>query len=259
MAYLPVQNLSDEVLAFMHALLPEGSYELIEETLVDILETKRTGLLSLGLATALYFGTNGMHTLMDVYNRYDRRLFVVKRLRAILIVLGVGLLGLLSLSIYILGEIVLLYFIDHSPLPSSLSVSAVVFLQWFIVLFALYLTCIILYRFGDTRNERFRYVYPGAIVATISMVIISIGYAWYADNFANYNKLYGSLGALIITMLYIYFISIAIIAGHEVNRSLMQAGFHKVAKDMKSNPMVKHDSTKRPVITLQDVQERTSI
>ncbi len=77
-----------------------------------------------------------------------------------------------------------------------------------------------LYRFGPSMKKKIKYISPGAGVATFLAIVSSVGFSYYVNNFGSYNEVYGSLGAIIITMIWIQINSMALIVGYELNASI---------------------------------------
>jgi membrane protein len=81
-----------------------------------------------------------------------------------------------------------------------------------------------IYYLGGDRTLKWRFFSAGSTLATLMVLIVSFGFGYYVDNFANYNKVYGSIGTIIVVMLWIYFNSIVLLLGFELNASIQQAG-----------------------------------
>jgi membrane protein len=220
--YIPIPDLEIEVLTFMQDVVPHNAYVLIYDTLQDLLVTRRTGLLSVGLVTSIYFASSGVYTLISVFNTKDDRNFWKKRLVGIALTFAIGLTLIISVGTLVLSEYIL-HIIIEETIKTSYNLDLVfTLLRWLINFLTLFTLIVIFYRTGDSRMKKLKDTYTGAIIATILSVATSVGYGFYVDNIANYNKLYGSLGAIVITMLLLYFNSMVIIIGHEINVSILQ-------------------------------------
>lgn len=221
--YIPIEDLSHHIMSFMRTVLPRSSFEIIDETLQDILNTPRSGLLSIGLITAIYFASNGIFALMETYNKRDKRSFWKKRLLAIGLTFLMGILVITIISLFIVTEYSVELLIYYTPINDQVLYYALLVIRWLMLFFLAFAATTILYRHADSRVESWNHIFPGAFLATLLTVVTSIAYAFYINNWGNYNRFYGSLGAIIITMLWLYFNAMVLIIGHEFNRSLVHA------------------------------------
>jgi membrane protein len=203
--------------------MPKSSFEIIDETLQDILNNPRSGLLSVGLITAIYFASNGIFALIETYNKRDKRSFWKKRLLAIGLTFLMGILIITIISLFIVTEYSVELLIYYTPINDQVLYYALILARWLMLFFLMFSATTIIYRHADARAESWRHIFPGAFLATLLTVITSVLYAFYLNNWGNYNRFYGSLGAIIITMLWLYFNSMVLIIGHEFNRSLVHA------------------------------------
>ncbi|MEX0966814.1 MAG: YihY/virulence factor BrkB family protein [Bacteroidia bacterium] len=229
--YVPIDNMSGELLIFLSEFLPESAYETIRDTLVDILKTQRVGLLSFVIILALYYSQNGFHSLLEAFDKNDPRPFWKKRLLALgfsfilpfLLILGIAILtGTEALVKYLLLED---YMMDY-----AFSFLLLV-LKW-MVFFAIILTgTTLLYYYGTPRMKRWKIFMPGAFFASVIIMLCSVGFGLYVDNFSQYNKLFGSLGALIVVMVLLYINAAVLVIGYEINDIiLISRKYEKLAK-----------------------------
>lgn len=223
--YIPIEDLSVQIMSFMRSIMPHSSFQIVDETLQDILNTPRSGLLSVGLISAVYFASNGILALIQTYNKRDRRSFWRKRLLAIGLTMLMGILIITIISLFIVTEYAVELLIYYAPINDQVLYYSLIVIRWLMLFFLLFSVTTILYRHGDVRAESWRHIFPGAFLATVLNVLTSIAYGFYINNWGNYNRFYGSLGAIIITMLWLQFNSMVLIIGHEFNRSLVHARF----------------------------------
>jgi membrane protein len=221
--YIPIENLHKQIMFFLKSLMPASAYETVDTTITDILAEPRRGLLSVGLLGALWFASNGIFSLMQTFNKRDKRSFWKKRFIAIGLTFALGILLVTVISLFLLTEFSIELLIYYTSISHKLLYIMLLSIRWFLLFILLIGAYVILYRLGDTRSERWKYTFPGAILAAILAVLTSVGYAYYVESWGNYNRLYGSLGAMIITMLWLYFNAMVLIIGHEFNRALGHA------------------------------------
>jgi membrane protein len=129
----------------------------------------------------------------------------------------------LSMGLLIGGEIALNYMTKIGILTDKIVV-LLLFASRFMALFIIFLTMVsLIYYFGPSVEDRWRFFNPGSIIATFLIIGISYGFSFYLSNFANYNKIYGSIGAIIAFMVWLYFISVILLIGFEINASIDRA------------------------------------
>ena len=219
--YVPVPKLADEIVDFMQEIMPSSAFDTIDETLRDVLQTRRGGLLSIGLIAAIYFASNGVFSLMSVLNSHMKRSYWRQKLISFWITLWLGGIIIIGVSLIVGLQFSENFITKATTLERALVADILSILQWILLGVLVCASNLIMYRHGDERSERWRYVLPGAIMATFLTAITSYGYTYYVGHFAHYNKLYGSLGAMIITMLWLNFNAMGIIIGHDFNRALI--------------------------------------
>ena len=218
--YIPVDNFQEQLLLQLEILLPTDAYQLTRTTIEDIISQPRGGLLSFGFITALLFATNGVNAIMQALNESyfidKKRNFIKQRLVALVLTLVLVLVMLTTVSTYILNT----FFIDYL---GTIDISENVLLFWsnfsrFIILPAMfYISTSFIYFSAPMANTKWNLFSAGSTLATIIMLAASFGFATYVNNFGQYNKLYGSIGTLIVIMLWIYINSLILLLGFELN------------------------------------------
>jgi len=225
-AYIPILNLQNIILAQMDFILPDSAYKVIRSTIKDIVQTQRSGLLSFGILSALYFASNGVFSMMlafdSNFNDSEKRKsnFFKKRGVSILLTTWITTLIIASLIVLITGNYFNAFILKEQLVNKTIMVFFINLLK-FSTLFALvFFILSSLYYFGPSSKIKFKFFSPGAIVATFLSLIATYLFSSYVEDFGNYNKLYGSIGAVIVLMLIIYFNSLCILIGFELNRSI---------------------------------------
>jgi membrane protein len=218
--YFQIQNLQVETMNFLKEFLPESAFQTIQTTLVDILSTRRGNLLSIGFIMAIWFTSNGMNALLQTFNPAFKRAFWKRRLEAIFLTILLAVMMIVAFTLLLGGKYILL-FIDKKVLNEASWILYLILGFRYVIIFGLTLTAVsFTYYVGSPKNERFYLYTPGALLATISMGITSYGFGFYVDHFGNYNKFYGSLGTIIVLMIWLYFNAIMIIGGFDFNQTI---------------------------------------
>lgn len=222
--YFPMENM---IAAFQKSyveLLPEEMARYIDSIIVEMTQTGREGLLSLSLILAMFFASNGVGSMIKGFHKsyemtYKKQNILQRQLKALNITILLGLLLLGSLVAIVLGKPILMKGLSYAGLDSQ-EYRGYNYLRWVLVFIFYYLCISIIYRLGPSFRTKLRLLTPGATLATILSVISSFGFAIYVENFAHYNEIYGSIGALILILVWLQINSFIILLGYELNASI---------------------------------------
>lgn len=214
---------SELVLSELSNILPTSAYELVRNTVVEILETRNTNLLSFGIILTLWTASSGFRSVIKGINKaYDER-----EKRSIFRVIGISIISTLGLGFLIIITILLLVFgqIIGSLLAKKMGFSYLFNIIWYllryvIIIFSMITIFALMYRYIPSRRLKWKEVIPGAIFSTLGWIVVSFGFAFYVNNFGDYSKVYGSIGAVIILLTWLYLTSVIIIVGGEINASI---------------------------------------
>jgi membrane protein len=225
--YVPIDNLDLLITGFIQRLLPNNAFEFINGTIQDILGNQNAGLLSFGFIAALYFSSNGFASLLAAFNsgiesKMQRNWFDIRLKSILLLILVISLLVItiaLSLSFnYSFSALENKITIDDNSSDFMLRIA-----EYTLTVFLIYFTFSSIYYFGSNKGSEWRFFSAGSTVATILSIISTYGFRLYVENFDSYNKLYGSVGTLLVLMILIYVNSFVVLIGFELNRSIDKA------------------------------------
>ncbi len=218
--YITTQN----ILKFTQEILPEEIYTQSEGTIMDIVSKPRQSLLSLGFFFALFASTQGVVSMMNsfnsVYQTKDNRGFLQSRGIAVSIVLMLALTVITASLVMILGGIIIRRLDELQVFNSGFMIFLFSTLKFLILLFMFYITTAFIFRFAPAVHDKWKFFSVGAKLAGLLITLGFYGFTFYLNNFASYNRLYGSIGTLIALMLWLLITSIIIIVCFEVNVSL---------------------------------------
>ncbi len=221
--YLSIPHLQQAIMDLLHQVLPEQSALLFEGTVGRVASQKSGGLLTFGVIFTVWSASTGVYAIMQqlntAYNARERRPYWKVRGAAILLMLLFVVLVIGSLSLVIFGGVV------QSRLASIIGWSRplLIFfatLRWIIIGASLLLGLAVIYRVGPDVNVKFRFISPGNVVGATLIALASVGFRFYVSSFGNYSATYGSLGAMIILILWLYLAGIALLVGCEINAIL---------------------------------------
>ncbi len=222
--YLPVADLHQQLLIELKTFLPKEAYDSAVETINDLINNQHGKLLSFGFLLTLYVSTNGINALMEAFNNSfhvkETRNPWMQRLLSVLLLIILSVLLLTATVIIIFSGIVLDYFEAKGLLSGGFDTFLINSLKWIIVLILFFSAISILYYFGPVKKTRYRFFSAGATLATVLSIVASLGFNFYVNNFGTYNKVYGSIGTLMVIMLWMNFNSLIIIIGFDLNAKI---------------------------------------
>ncbi|MFC6118215.1 YihY/virulence factor BrkB family protein [Macrococcoides bohemicum] len=218
---IPLFNVSPDTITNMIAKnAPGETSKMITEVVTDVMKNANGGLLSFGLIAALWSASNGMTALMNAFNvSYEvedaRNPIVAKLLSVLFTVVMVVVFGV-ALALPVFGEQIGNYLFGQFGLESQFKwvFSLIKVVLPLIITFIVFVT---LYAIAPNIKLKFKSVIPGALFATIVWIGASFLFGYYVSNFGNYSKTYGSIGGVIVLMLWLYLTGFIIIIGAQIN------------------------------------------
>jgi membrane protein len=220
-------GLAEQVLGYFREVTPEQVYGIIESYLSDIIAGNRPapGLFSVGLVIALWSASGAFAALINALNKaYD-----VEETRPFWKVRGIALLMTLGLSVMVMIGVLLL--VAGPPIGRGIAdlfglgeVFTLVWnvVQWPVALSLMVFTVALLYYFAPDAEQPFRWITPGGLIGVLLWVLASVIFRFYVSNFGSYDATYGSIGAVIVLLLYLYISSLTILFGAELNATLVR-------------------------------------
>lgn len=223
--YIPIKNFQNQLMNLISLLLPQNAYLAFESTLVDIVKNENAGLLSVGFILALFFATNGIHTLMSAFNKssliVETRTWLKQRYISLNLTIMIAFAIILGVSVIITGEFVINFMKTELQLKDGkFWIYLITLSRWMIIISVYFVTISLLYRYGPANSKKWKFFSAGSWLATILAIMTTIGFSYYINNFGTYNKLYGSIGTLLVVMIWLYLNSLIILIGFELNASL---------------------------------------
>lgn len=230
-------KLRDSLLGYLGDVMPPTATALVQTTLEEISKQKGGGKLSFGILAALWAASNGMgaisETLNIAYNVEETRPWWKTRLITVGLTVALGVLILTALTLIFGGGKI------ADLLAATYGFSQVFTLtwkiaQWPIVLFFILLAFSLIYYFApDLKDQDWKWVSPGSVIGVALWLLVSFGFRLYLHFFDSYSATYGSLGALIIMMLWFYLTGAAILIGGEINSEIENAAAEAGEPDAK--------------------------
>lgn len=225
--FIPIPNFQQEMIRLFENILPANVYSFLESSIVEIVTKKSEELLIIMFLATVIFSTNGIHAVFNAFvvsaHNFPARSWVNQRKISLVLLFIIVLMFSLAGFIVIFGKQLLNYLVEIDFIRKSIVMTLLVFTKWILVIILLFLAISFLYYFAPAKRRDFRFFSPGSTVATILFILTSLGFSAYVNNFGLYNRFYGSLGTLLVTMLWLYLNSIAILIGFELNVSIKEA------------------------------------
>ncbi|REA61652.1 YihY/virulence factor BrkB family protein [Dyadobacter luteus] len=222
--YIPIADLDKQIMTMLQEAMPRGIYEDADQTIMDILSRPRRGVLSFGFIFTMIASTNGMMSLMHsfdvVFEEQETRGFLKKRGIAILLTLLLIAVVVVAILMLIVGDAVINYLSGWNIFQNSWVVFLFNVTRYLITFGALMLAISLIYRFAPSQGKRYTLFNFGTVIASVLILVATLGFSFYLSRFSSYNKLYGSIGTLIALMIWYYLLAFVIILGFEVNASI---------------------------------------
>jgi membrane protein len=220
-AIVPYLNIDpQEAMNVVNSLLPSQSAELLRDNVVKLVSERNGGLLTFGIIGTIWSASNGMNAFIKAMNiAFDveeTRSFIKARLVSIMLTFGLILAFIVALLLPVFGKVILdtVQSVIHIPEPYDIVFNVV---RWIVAIVVMSTVLAGLYRVAPNKHYPFKHVIPGAIFATIVWQLISLGFSFYVSNFGNYSATYGSIGGVIVLMLWLFMTGLALVLGGEIN------------------------------------------
>ncbi len=224
LTHFPIYDtFAGELNEYIDKIMPSNAGAQLKMTIHGI-ASKDTRVLSLGFVLAMFFSSNGMMAMMRSFEKshlksFKKRRPFRKRLVSIFLTLQLAILLIVSIVLIILGDRVISWGAGLLDLSEFAEITIKVF-KWLVTLLVFYTGIAIIYRYGAATYKRFSFLTPGATLATILSILSSLAFSFYVKEFNTYNRLYGSIGAIIVLMLWIQINSFILLIGFELNASI---------------------------------------
>ena len=220
--FIPIEGFQHELFRLMRDVLPPNSFDAAYSTITDILTIKRGDLLGITVAAALFFATNGTLALIGNFGQTIQRLnvrgFWSQYLAAFWLTMALALLLIGGIAVLALGEVWI-----PTLIPGDNGIWLTALARWVVLLGLVLFAISLLFYYGPMRSAPWRFISPGALLATVLVWLTSYLFGIYVTDFSRYNQFYGSIGTLMIIQLWIYVNAIGLIIGFELNASMARA------------------------------------
>ena len=230
--YIPIPDMllaeGKDFQANLQELIGEvAMFGQVSQTIEDLLKNPRGELLSFSVLLSLFLSTNGMMELAQTFNKIyktiEKRGYWVTRLNATILTIILAVALFVSIILLTVGSLVLKYMKEEGLMAENFEFYSIFVLKFFVLFILFLFTISIIYYFAPALHNRWKFISIGSVCATLLSLLVSYIFSSYITNFGTYNKLYGSIGAMIALMVWIYLISVILLIGFEINASIDQA------------------------------------
>ncbi|MBN8235974.1 YihY/virulence factor BrkB family protein [Halobacillus kuroshimensis] len=218
LGYLHIDE--QRVLTFVSAYAPADTFEIITENVTSLFSDENGSLLSIGLVGTLWAASNGVNAIMRAFNRAhsvkESRSFIVSRMIAIVLTIAMVVVIGIAFLLPVAGQAIGVHLFSYFGLSESF-IGLWNGLRWVISSVIFYVVLSFLYVTAPNKRLKYRDTVGGAVFATISWQLVSLLFSFYVSNLGNFSAMYGSLGGVIVLMIWLYLSGIVIILGGEIN------------------------------------------
>ena len=221
--YMPISTeITIELLDLAKMFTPdEDTYGMIATFLNDFLNTPRSGLLSLGFVVAVFYASNSVMAIMRSFNRslhsYKERGFVNERWTAIKLTTVLIMMLMVTVSLLVTQGELFAWLMETLDIRNAFVRQVIYSVRWVIIILLVLYSIGYIYKYAPAITKRWKLASPGAIFATFLVVLSTFAFSFYVNNFGSYNKIYGSIGTIMILMFLIYLNSLILLIGYELN------------------------------------------
>jgi membrane protein len=224
--YLPIPNLMEQIMGLLGRILPQEALGLVRDNVNEVVSNQRGGLLSFGILLALWSSSNAVTAVMDAFNRtYDvqeGRPFWKVRLIAIALTIGIALFITVSMVLLIFGPQIGVWVANQFGLGRLFEIAWNI-LRWPMIVALIIVATAALYYFAPDVEQEWKWLTPGSCIAVILIILTSLGFSYYVNNFGSYGETYGSIGAVIVLLTWMYLCGFFLLLGGEINSEIEHA------------------------------------
>lgn len=225
--YIPIENFQQVLMTTLKDLMPANVYSAVESSIQEIVMRKRNDLLSFGFVLSLFFATGGIAALINSFNasyhNRENRTWINRQFISILLIIIFCMLISIAVVLIIFSGIVLDFLEARNILKNKFLIALFLNGKWLIILIFTFFSISFLYYLAPAKRREFRFFSPGSILSSFFIILTSVGFSAYINNFGQYNKFYGSIGTLIVFLIWLNVNSLVLLIGFELNMSIRHA------------------------------------
>ena len=229
--YFPVEGLQLELYHYLQPILPESIYSKVVETMNEVLNHKHNTLLSVGFLSTIIVSMNGVDSIMQAFNqtlnKKETRGFLRRKLICLLLVFMIFVLVIVILATMMGYDWFAEYLFSHSIVKSKFLFVIMAIGRWLVMILLSVGVISCIYYIAPTKKYRAGFFSAGSMLSTGLFFLVTWGFNFYISNFTHYNALYGSIGTIIIAMIWIQLCCTILLIGYELNISIATSKIYK--------------------------------
>jgi membrane protein len=238
--YIPITGLKENLMLTLEEVIPHDAFVLLHSTIEDIITNQQTGLLSISFLISLYFASSGIIAIMNAFNSsshaIESRNAIKKQLISLLLVFILAMNMIVSGAALAVSSVLIYFMEGHGIIGNSLTLFLLQVGQWIIILLTSLIAFSSIYYLAPAKKRIFPFFSAGSILASFLSVISFKLFTIFIENITNYNKFYGSLGAMIMIIVWINLTALMLLIGFELNASIYEAKINGEKKGHINNP-----------------------
>jgi membrane protein len=241
-SYMPVDNPDKVIYNFIHEFLPDNASAFLLTSIDDLSHTNRGGVLASVILMSFFFSTRGVNSLINAFNKkqptFKNRNFIKNRLAAFRLTAYLFLLFLGSIILIIAGSVSVDFVSEKLYLDNQIGRIAIRSIKWVLIVLLFFSTISLIYHYGPATKKKWRFITPGATFATALSVMASLIFSFFVNKFGFHNEFYGSIGTLVVLMLWMFLNCLVLIVGFELNNSIdMNLTLRNMEEDQDEEPI----------------------
>jgi membrane protein len=225
--YIPIENFQQVLMTTLKDLMPANVYSAVETSIQEIVMRKRNDLLSFGFILSLFFASRGIAALVTAFNatyhKRESRKWINRQMISIVLIFIFCMLISLAVMLIIFTGIVIDFLESRNILTNKFMIALLLNGKWLIVLIFTFFSISSLYYLAPAKRSEFKFITPGSILSSFFIILTSVGFSAYINNFGTYNKFYGSIGTLIALLIWLFVNCMVLLIGFDLNLSINQA------------------------------------
>jgi membrane protein len=230
--YIPVHDLEQNIMLTLQEVIPNEAFVLLKSTIEDIITNQQTGLLSISFLISMYFASSGVIAIMNAFNisshSIESRSALQKYLVSFLLVFILAFNMIVSGAALAVTSVIIYFMEDKGFIGDNSTVILLQAGQWIIILLTSLVAFSSIYYLAPAKKRIFPFFSAGSFIASFLSVLSFKLFTIFINNFSNYNKFYGSLGAMIMIIVWINLTALMLLIGFELNASIYMAKQNKM-------------------------------
>lgn len=216
---------ASDIMNNLRLVIPADAYTLADRAVSGVVRRRSGGLLSISLILTMWSASSGFNAVIKglnkAYNENESRNIIKVQLISLAFTFAMAIVVMFSVFLLIFGDTNIYFLIKYFGFPENFKIlwNFMKYILSIVIMISIFTA---VYRFAPCKKHRWIDVIPGAVFASIGWILASLCFSFYINNFGNYSQIYGSIGAVIILMIWLLITAIIIILGGEINSVLMK-------------------------------------